>query len=81
MDPVIEIEILDSLDMGNGRLTPERVICADVRRALSDEITDEVVKDSIKTLVDVSEIECSNDRDLGKRYRMTALGKLRFNKK
>tara|TARA_R110001599_G_scaffold351854_1_gene584913 strand:+ start:486 stop:728 length:243 start_codon:yes stop_codon:yes gene_type:complete len=80
MDPVIEIEILDSLDMGNGRLMPERVICADVRRALGDDITDSTVKENIKTLDDLNEIESSNDRDLGKRWRLTAEGKLRLRK-
>ena len=81
MEPTIEIEILDSLDMGNGRLMPERVICADVRRALGDDVTDEEILENVKTLKDVGEVECSNDRDLGKRWRMTELGKLRFNKR
>lgn len=80
MDPVIEIEILDSIDMGNGRLMPERVICADVRRALGDDITDEVVLKNIKTMKDLGQLEGSNDRDLGKRWRLTAEGKLRLRK-
>ena len=80
MDPVIEREILESVEMGNGRLMPERVICADVRRALGDEITDAVVLENIKTLKDVGELEGSNDRDLGKRWRLTDEGKLRLRK-
>ena len=57
MDPKIEKEILESIEMGGGRLMPERVICADVRRALGDEITDELVMQNIETLRSLGEIE------------------------
>lgn len=74
----IELEILECLDMAGDRLTPERVIFSDVRRAVGEDVPDADIKRGIKRLQNKGHVIGSAHQDLGNRWKNTDEGKVRL---